>query len=146
MREKIRIQQAVSTAAYVLNRCPTRALTDCTPEEAWTGEKPVVHHLRIYGSVCHMHIPAEKRKKLEDRSEALILVGYHSTGAYKLYNPKKKQIVISRDVVVDEAAKWNWEPVAVTVEKRHIPCLLEDKAAATTSSRVEITPTEGHIG
>jgi len=52
-----------------------------------------------------MHIPTEKRKKLEDRSEALILVGYHSIGAYKLYNPKKKQILISRDVVVDEAAK-----------------------------------------
>jgi len=80
-----------------------------------------------------MHIPAEKRKKLEDRSEALILVGYHSTGAFKLYNPEKKQIVIRRDVVVDEAAKLNWEPVAVTAEKSHIPCLLEDKAAATTS-------------
>jgi len=26
--------EAVSTTAYVLNRCPTRALTDCTPEEA----------------------------------------------------------------------------------------------------------------
>ena len=80
-------------------------MTDCTPKEVWTGEKPVVHHLRIFGLVFHMHIPTEKRKKLEDRSEALILVGYHSIGAYKLYNPKKKQILISRDVVVDEAAK-----------------------------------------
>jgi len=73
-----------------------------------------------------MHIPTEKHKNLEDKSEALILVGYHSTGANKLYNPEKKQIVISRDVVDDKATKWNWEPMTVTVEKSHIPCLLED--------------------
>jgi len=37
--------EAVSTAAYVLNRCPTKQLRDVTPEEAWTGYKPKVHDL-----------------------------------------------------------------------------------------------------
>jgi transposase InsO family protein len=74
--------EAVNTAAYVLNMCPTKRLKDSTPEELWTGHKPSVKHLRIFGSLCFRHIPDEKRKKLDDKSEQLILVGYDATGAY----------------------------------------------------------------
>jgi transposase InsO family protein len=94
--------EAVNTAAYVLNRCPTKKLKDNTPEELWTGHKPSVKHLRIFGSICFRHIPDEKRRKLDDKSEKLILVGYDATGAYKMYNPRNHKIVISRDVIVDE--------------------------------------------
>ncbi|WVZ16028.1 hypothetical protein V8G54_013594 [Vigna mungo] len=87
--------EVVSTATYLLNRCPTRSLPDCTPEEAWSGDKPTVNHLRVFGS---------KRKKLDEKSEIFIVVGYHSTEAYRLYSPEKKQVIISRDVVVDEEA------------------------------------------
>jgi len=33
----------------------------------------------------------------------MILVRYHSTGAYRLYDPATRKIFISRDVVVNEA-------------------------------------------
>ena len=36
--------EAVSTAAYILNKCPTRRLNDITSEEAWSGRKPSVSH------------------------------------------------------------------------------------------------------
>ncbi|RDX93140.1 hypothetical protein CR513_24641, partial [Mucuna pruriens] len=91
------------------NRCPTKRLQSVTPEEAWTGDKPMVNHLRIFGSLSYRHIPDERRRKLDDKSEALILIGYHPTGAYKLYSPLKQQVVISRDVVVDETAAWKWK-------------------------------------
>ena len=81
--------EAVTTAAYVLNRCPTKRLQSITLEEAWIGDKPMVNHLRIFGSLSYRHIPNERRKKLDDKSEALILVGYHPTSAYKLYSPLK---------------------------------------------------------
>lgn len=100
--------EAVNTAAYILNRCPTKRMQNITPEEAWTGYKPSVKHLRIFGSLCHRHIPDERRHKLDDKSEALVLVGYHPTGAYKLYHPDERRIVISRDVKVDETATWDW--------------------------------------
>lgn len=35
--------EAVTTAAYVLNRCPTKRMKDVTPEEAWFGCKPSVY-------------------------------------------------------------------------------------------------------
>ena len=41
----------------------------------------------------------------------MILLGYHSTGGYKLFDPRSKQIIISRDVVFDESRSWNWEPI-----------------------------------
>ena len=39
--------EACNTAVYVQNRCPHRILRDMTPEEAFTGEKPEIGHLRI---------------------------------------------------------------------------------------------------
>ena len=42
--------EAVAYAAYLRNRAPTKALCGRTPEEAWTGKKPNVMHLREFGS------------------------------------------------------------------------------------------------
>lgn len=92
-----------------------------TPEEAWTGCKASVKHFRIFGSVCHRHIPDEKRRKLDDKSEPLLLVGYRPTRAYKLYDPVHKCIVVSRDVVVDESATWNWNEERITAVPFHFP-------------------------
>jgi hypothetical protein len=48
-------------------------------------------------------------KKLEDRSCTMIFVGYeHGSKAYRFYNPSTKRVVISRDVVFDEAGVWKW--------------------------------------
>nr|KYP39567.1 Retrovirus-related Pol polyprotein from transposon TNT 1-94 [Cajanus cajan] len=100
--------EAVATAAYILNLCPTKRIKEKTPEEVWSKKKPSVKHLKVFGSICWRHIPDERRRKLDDRSMKLILVGYHPTGAYKLYDPITKKITISRDIIVDEKASWNW--------------------------------------
>jgi len=55
-----------------------------------------------------MHIPDAKRRKLGDKSERMILVGYHETGAYRLYHPLNHSIVISRDVKICENEAWDW--------------------------------------
>jgi hypothetical protein len=52
------------------------------------------------------------RKKLDDKSQTMIMVGYHSTGAYKLYDPKNKKIVFSKDVKFDESKCWHWKDKA----------------------------------
>lgn len=70
-----------------------------------------MRHLKVFGLVCYKHVLDKVRKNLDDKSETLILVGYHPTGAYRLYDPKKKRIVMSRDVIVDESAIFNWENV-----------------------------------
>ncbi|MCI73589.1 retrovirus-related pol polyprotein from transposon tnt 1-94, partial [Trifolium medium] len=58
--------EAVNTACYVLNRCPTKRLNNVTPEECWSGNKPNVSHLKVFGSIAYRHVPDQIRKKLDD--------------------------------------------------------------------------------
>ncbi|KAJ4723526.1 Retrovirus-related Pol polyprotein from transposon TNT 1-94 [Melia azedarach] len=103
--------EAVSTAVYLFNRSPTRSVWGKTPQEAWCGRKPGISHLRVFGSVTHVHIPDERRTKLDDKSESFIFIGYDSSSkGYKLYNPNNKKIVISRDVIFDEEGEWDFGP------------------------------------
>ncbi|KAI5351333.1 hypothetical protein L3X38_004224 [Prunus dulcis] len=53
--------EAVHTAVYILNRCPTKALRNKTPFEAYSTRKPGVAHLKVFGSVCFVHKPEESR-------------------------------------------------------------------------------------
>ena len=56
--------EAVNTAVYLLNRCPTSSLEKKTSFEAFSGRKPGVKHLKVFGSVCYALIPSQLRHKL----------------------------------------------------------------------------------
>ncbi|MCH83140.1 copia-type polyprotein, partial [Trifolium medium] len=100
---------AVRWATYVMNKSPTFAVKNMTPEECWSGSKPSVHHFRVFGCVAHMHIPDIQRKKLYGKSIKCINLGVsEESKAYKLYEPIERKILISRDVVFDETKGWNW--------------------------------------
>ena len=95
--------EAVNWTIYLLNRSPTIALKDKTPEEAWKNETPSVEHLRIFGCIGYVHNVDQKRKKLDDKSIKCVHLGMSKeTKAYRMYNPITKRIIISRDVVFDE--------------------------------------------
>ena len=49
--------EAVNWSIYVQNRCPTLAVKDITPGEAWSGVKPSVEHFRVFGCIAHVHVP-----------------------------------------------------------------------------------------
>ncbi len=88
--------EPVSTAAYLRNRCPTRAVEGMTPYEAWHGEKPKVEHLRVFGCDAYTHIPRFESKK----------VGYgQETKGYRLYDPIRQKVLHSRDVRFNEDEK-----------------------------------------
>ena len=82
---------------------PTKAVDGMTPYEAWTGEKPQVDHLRIFGCQAFVHIPKPERKKLDSKSKKYILMGYGiTTKGYRLYDSLKRKIVYSRDAIFNE--------------------------------------------
>lgn len=102
--------EAVYTAVYLQNRCSTKDVSDMTPLEAWSGHKPSVKHLKVFGCICYMHVPAEKRHKLEAKAEKGIFLGYSSQSkGYRIYNLQTGKVLVSRDVVFDEESSWNWE-------------------------------------
>ncbi|GBP32006.1 Retrovirus-related Pol polyprotein from transposon TNT 1-94 [Eumeta japonica] len=83
------------TAAYITNRTLTRALNYKTPEEVWSGRKPDLSHMRIFGCEAMMHIPKEKLKKWDSKSYKMIFVGYceDNTVPVTLSDTKKQQQV-----------------------------------------------------
>ena len=70
--------EAVRTACYLRNRTPIGP-GGKTPEEAYSGRKPNIGHLRAYGCVVYAHIPKEKRLKLDDTTTKTCLIGYMPT-------------------------------------------------------------------
>ena len=100
--------EAIGCSVYLLNRSPTVTIQDKIPEEAWSGTKTSVAHLRIFGSVSFAHIPSELKIKLDKKSEHFIFIGYSEQHkAYKLYNPVSKKVVVSRDVKFIEDKSWS---------------------------------------
>jgi hypothetical protein len=97
--------EAAMTIVYVQNRLPHSALGLKTPEEMFTGKKPEVSHLKIFGCPVFIHIPKEKRNKLEPSGKKGIFVGYCEVSkAFRIYIPGHRHIEISRDVTFDEEA------------------------------------------
>ncbi|KMQ86627.1 lectin receptor kinase [Lasius niger] len=68
--------EAVKTAAYVLNRTIAKQLDGMTAYKKWFKHKPMIKHMRVFGSDAYKNVPKEKRKKMDPKSEKMILVGY----------------------------------------------------------------------
>ena len=44
--------------------------------ELYFGTKLNLRHLRVLGTIAYVHVPKEKRRKLDAKAEKYILVGY----------------------------------------------------------------------
>ena len=70
-----------------------------TPESVFTGNKPKVSHIRIFGNVAYCHVPEEKRKKLDQTTKKGFLMVYSENAkAYRVYILESKKVVVRRDV------------------------------------------------
>ena len=97
--------EAVTTAVFILNRAPTKALKGKMLFGAWHGRKPNVSFLRTLGCVGHVKNTKPHLGKLEDRSTPMVLLGYEEgTKAYRLYDPCGVKMVVSHDIMFDEKA------------------------------------------
>ena len=95
--------EAMNWTIYVLNRCPTLAVKDVTPEEAWSGVKLSVDHFRVFGCIAHVYVPEERRTKLDNRSSTYVLLGVsEESKGYRLFDPVAKRVVVSRNVIFEE--------------------------------------------
>ncbi|CAL8991481.1 unnamed protein product [Prunus brigantina] len=59
--------EAVNWGIHILNKSPTFAIRDLTPEEAWSGRKPAVGYFKVFGCIAYAHILDEKKNKLDDK-------------------------------------------------------------------------------
>ena len=95
--------EAISHAQYLINRSPTRVNRGTTPEAKYIGKTPNISNLRIFGCVAYVHVPKERRRKLDSKTIQCLFIGFdNKTKAYRLYDQTRRRIVISRDAVFDE--------------------------------------------
>ena len=84
--------EASKTTVYVRNRTPHRVLENKTSEEVFSSKKLEVNHLRIFDCPVYIHIPKEKRTKLDPSGKKGIFVGYsESSKAYRIYFPDSRR-------------------------------------------------------
>jgi hypothetical protein len=116
--------EASNTTVYIQNKSPHRILEDKTPEEAFIGVKPKVIHLRIFGCPIYIHVPKEKRTKLEPFGKEGTFVGYSEISkAYKIYIPGQHQIEVIDDVTFNE------EIIFRRSRESHVEIVSEEKEA-----------------
>ena len=100
--------EACNTVVYVKNHCPHRVLGMSTPEEAFTGKKLDISHLKIFGSFVYIHVTKDTRKKLEPTVEVGIFLGYTETHQYyRVYFPNSRMTVVRRDIKFNEVKAMN---------------------------------------
>ena len=93
---------------HTQNRCPTVVVENKTPEEAWSGEKPVLEYFQIFGCVAHVHVLDQRRSKLDDKSRKCVFLGVSDESmAWRLYDRVLKKIIVSKDVVFEEEESWD---------------------------------------
>ena len=131
--------EAVRHSTYLINRVATRTLKDQCPYECLKKKKPNMGHLRIFGCVCYAKRDTHLPKKLDDRSRELVHLGVEpGTKAYRLYDPRSRKIVVSRDVVFDESKVWSWDKI----EKKSSGVTCE----ITLPTHKEVTVAESETG
>ena len=84
-----------------------------TPYEAWTGEKPSVQHLKVFGCEAYAHPPEDERSKLGLKARKCIFLGYGTeTKGFRLYDEKNSKVFYSRDVLFKESKHRNIQTTA----------------------------------
>jgi hypothetical protein len=123
--------EAVNTANYLRNRCPSKSLNGKTPYEMWTGKKPNLKHLRIFGSKVFCLNRSPGKGKLTCRSKEGILVGYsEESKAYRIWVPEERKVEISRDVKFMELNE--------KIEENETDVLLEEEPEITGPETIDV--------
>jgi len=57
--------EATKGTVYIQNQSPHMPLANLAPKEVFIRKKPSIDHLLIFGCLVYIHIPKDKRKKLD---------------------------------------------------------------------------------
>ncbi|KAK9922022.1 hypothetical protein M0R45_030504 [Rubus argutus] len=120
--------EAARWTVHVPNRSPTLVVKDKTPEEMWSGVKPKVDYFRVFGCLAHVHVPNQKRTKLDDKSLQCVLLGGRIAEAVK------RDILIWEDSIEDEDAFSESEEEVVDGTAAVVT---DQETEATTSALIE---------
>ena len=85
---------ALKTEVYLLNRIPSKVVPK-TPFELWTGRKPSLRHLHVWGCPAEARMYNPHEKKLDSRTVSGYFIGYpEKSKGYRFYCPNHSSRII----------------------------------------------------
>jgi len=85
---------SLKTAVHLLNRVPSKAVPK-TPFELWTGRKPSLRHLHVWGCPAEVRIYNPHEKKLDARTISGYFIGYpEKSKGYRFYCPNHSTRIV----------------------------------------------------
>jgi hypothetical protein len=94
--------EALHTAAYLVNRLPTKTLASSTPYFRLHSTHPTYDHLKVFGCACYPNMSSTAPHKLAPRSSLCVFLGYSSEHkGYRCLELGSNRIITSRHVVFD---------------------------------------------
>lgn len=92
--------KAMSTACHVINRVYISPHSQMTPYQYWKGRKPNVKYFHIFGNVCFVLRDRDQVKKLDDKSEEAMFLGYATNSrAFRVYLKHSHKVIESINIV-----------------------------------------------
>ncbi|KAG8390611.1 hypothetical protein BUALT_Bualt01G0101500 [Buddleja alternifolia] len=92
--------EAMRTVVDLINLSLSTSLAGDIPYRVWSGKDISYKHLRVFGCRAFVHIPKDKRSKLDDKTKPCTFLGYgHEEFGYILWDPVNRKVIRSRDIV-----------------------------------------------
>jgi transposase InsO family protein len=100
-------KEALQTACYMRNRCPSEVIQFRTPLEIWEGrdlKKENFQHMRVFGCRAWTWVPsAHQEGKFSPQARECVFLGYgEGIKGYLLWHKECRVIINSRDVTFQE--------------------------------------------
>lgn len=112
--------EALNTAVYLRNRCPTAATGFQTPYELWVGQKPGVAHFKKFGCrAVFLRKGPQRGSKWQPKGALGVMVGYDSSAkGFRIWEPGTTKVHITRDVKFLEQETYREERHTETKNKQ----------------------------
>ncbi|KAJ9566378.1 hypothetical protein OSB04_002344 [Centaurea solstitialis] len=95
--------ECVLTAAYIINRLPSKVIKNKTPYEIIFQQRPDYEHMKVFGCLAYFRSNETKGDKFEAKGRPGVFLGYpQGTKGYKIFDIENKKIIVSRDVRFQE--------------------------------------------
>ena len=97
--------EAVQATCTIINLQPSKQQLAKTPEELFSGHKPDISKLRIFGIMTYVFDTNPKKSKLDPRSRQCFHLSFDfQVKGYRCYDPKLKKVIISKHIHFIESA------------------------------------------
>lgn len=113
----------MKAAGYLANKTPTKQLKWKTPFQklqeviGMPTLKLNIFHLVVYSCQAYpLNHNIPKKRKLEPQAAIEYLVSYELTNIFRIWIPKKKKVIVTRDITFDETKTYNSSEVTQAID------------------------------